>query len=140
MADIDEDKIRKLIEALDHSVPREGGRVKMSEYGGGKDESMIIANRTGYLRFGIEFLKCAFAGPTKDANENNNYIEADIQYLVTKDSTVNFDWFERREDVKLETMKASKENLLLKIGGTAIAIIVLIMILIGFVTTIKWIF
>lgn len=82
------------IAALDGEVPRAGAWVRLHQYGGGPDEGQIIANETGYLRLGIELLKAAMAPPSTDGAPHA--VEADIGYLVTGDSDINFDWFERR--------------------------------------------
>ena len=58
---MDEDKIKAIIKQLDDEVPREGAKVILEQYGGGPDESQIVANQKGYLRLGVEFLKAAFA-------------------------------------------------------------------------------
>ena len=49
----------------------------------------------GFLRLGVELLKAAFA-PTGHGGEPNA-VEVDIDYLVTADSSINFDWCERKE-------------------------------------------
>jgi len=59
---MDENKIRAIITQLDNEVPRENATVILEQYGGGPDESHIVANQTHYLRLEIEFLKAGFAG------------------------------------------------------------------------------
>src|SRR6185437_587704 len=90
------DQIKKMVADLDAAVPRAGARVYISQYGGGPDESKIVANQRGYLRLGIELLQAAFAPPSPKAHEQ---IQVDLRYLLTDNSTVGFDWFERREDL-----------------------------------------
>ena len=97
----DTEQIRKLVADLDAAVPREGARVHLSQYGGGPDESKVIANERGYLRLGIEFLRAAFAPSSPKSAE---LIDADLDYLLTDDSNVGFDWFERREDLAADTL------------------------------------
>jgi hypothetical protein len=96
MSSLDTEQIKKMVADLDAAVPRDGARVYLSQYGGGPDESKVVANQRGYLRLGIEFLRAAFAQPSPKAQEQ---IQADLRYLLTDDSTVGFDWFERREDL-----------------------------------------
>src|SRR5271167_2697647 len=96
MSSPDTEQIKKMIADLDAAVPRDGARVHLSQYGGGPDESKVIANQRGYLRLGIEFLRAAFAPSSPKSQET---IETDLRYLLTEDSTVGFDWFERREDL-----------------------------------------
>ena len=92
---MDKTRVEEAIAALDREVSREGARVKLSQYGGGPDEGQIIANEAGFLRLGVELLKAAFA--PSSAGGHPFMVEADIQYLVTEDSDINFDWFERRD-------------------------------------------
>ena len=99
------EQIKKMIADLDAAVPRGEARVCLSQYGGGPDESKVVANERGYLRLGIEFLRAAFAPPSP---KSETRIHADLGYLVTRDSTVGFDWFERREDLVVDTKAERK--------------------------------
>ena len=92
---MNQQQIQEAIDLLDSSIPREGARVKLHQYGGGPDEGQVIANEAGFLRLGIEFLKAAFAAP--DSSGEPNAVDVDIDYLVTEDSSINFHWFERRD-------------------------------------------
>src|SRR4051812_14714301 len=93
----------ELVSKLDALVPRDGARVSLAQYGGGPDESRVIANQRGYLRLGIEFLKAAFAPHEK------HLVKADIRYLLTEDSDVSFNWFERRENLPKRTAEEGKQ-------------------------------
>src|SRR5688572_3123919 len=91
-------QIADMIESLDREVPREGAWVEMEQYGGGPDEGQIVANRLGFLRLGIEFLKAGIANdPHGSDAAGPRGAPIDLEYLVTPDSTINFDWFELRE-------------------------------------------
>jgi hypothetical protein len=92
---MDHQCLQSTIAELDDAVPRAGARVKFEQYGGGPDESHVIANREGFLRLGVEFLKAAYA-PAGIAH-SRDAVPVELNYLVSEDSTVNFDWFERRE-------------------------------------------
>jgi len=46
---------------------------------------------------GGEFLRAAFAPPKNQ--KNPDMIDVDIRYLLTRDSMVGLDWFERSEDL-----------------------------------------
>ena len=94
----DESKLRQIIEILDEGVSREGAYVRITAYGGGYDESRIVANRNGDLRLGIEFLKAAFAEKDYKQEEFPNIIDIDLDYLLKK-SDVYIDWFERSEEM-----------------------------------------
>ncbi len=94
----EESKLRQIIENLDQSVSKEGAFVRITNYGGGVSENRIIANRNGYLRLGIEFLKAAFAEKHYLQEKFPNMIDVDLDYLL-KHSSVCIDWFERSEKI-----------------------------------------
>ena len=131
-----EQPIVELIEKLDKLAPKEGAIVKFQQYGGGPDESRIIANRNGYLRFGIELLKASFAEPVNKAGDNPNAININLDF-VPKDSEIQFDWFDRTEDLNIkEETSSSWISLFLGI----IFVIFIALSIIGLITAIKWIF
>lgn len=91
-------QIQDAIASLDQEVPRDQARVAFHQYGGGPDEGMMIANQTGFLRLGVELLKAAYA-PIEGTGESGT-VKIDIAYLVTSDSTIGFNWFERRKHLE----------------------------------------
>ena len=131
----DTEQIKKMVAELDAAVPRDGARVYLSQYGGGPDGSKVVGNQRGYLRLGIEFLHAAFAPPSPKSQE---HIDADLRYLLTEDSTVGFDWFERREDLTTGTQAERKTSRI----GRAIVILALLsgvmLAVIGFGTVVVW--
>lgn len=46
---MNEAEIAALVDRLDRLVPREGAHVRLEQYGGGPDESRIVANQASYL-------------------------------------------------------------------------------------------
>ena len=136
-------QIREIVENLDTRVSKEGAVVQFDMYGGGPDEAMIKANRLGYLRLGIEFLKAAFALPAKDAHGKE--IDVNIDYLTDEDNPIRFDWFERREDLKpikvedTSTLKHQVKDTLRLIGCGTLSLTVLLLIIAGIWTVISWI-
>ena len=66
-------EIVEFIHSLDRQVPKEEAIAKFRGFG----EVALYANKQGYLRLGIELLKCAF---------EETYPEADLNYLFGKDS------------------------------------------------------
>jgi hypothetical protein len=127
------EQIKKLAADLDAAVPRAGARVQLSQYGGGPDESKMVANQRGYLRLGIELLRAAFAPPSPQTHEQ---IQVDLRYLLTDDSTVGFDWFERREDLADATRAERKPNRLIPAIIVLGLIVGLILAMIGFGTVV----
>jgi len=133
-----------LSEDLDKSVPIEGAYVKMTRYGGGITENQIIANRNGYLRLGIEFLKAAFAEKDYEQKELQNRINIDLDYLI-KNPDVYFDWFERTEETPTEEMPSDfkKEEIGWKVIPVALLIFLgacVVLVVIGFMTVMGWLF
>ena len=136
----DESKLRQNIEDLDKSVPKEGAYVRMTQYGGGASENQIVANRNGYLRLGIEFLKAAFAEKIYIEKEYPDVIDVDLDYLLKEPSTLYFDRFERTEGTPSVFRKGSKK---LKIVLIAIIIVLggcVVLALIGATTVLRWLF
>ena len=95
---MDEARIKSLIAELDSAVPKQGAVVKLLKYGGGPDESAFAGNMAGYLRFGIEFLKGAFASTGADAARNDD-VRVDLDYVLDRTSDISFDWFQRGENL-----------------------------------------
>lgn len=92
------EEIKETILKLDQAVAKEGAVVALRQYGGGPDESQIVANEIGYLRLGIELMKAAFSEKNAKIDEGNS-ISVDLDYLISPTSDISFDWFERTENV-----------------------------------------
>ncbi|WP_028313241.1 hypothetical protein [Desulfatibacillum aliphaticivorans] len=147
MQPIDHEKVKDFISSLDESVPKEGAAVRMDQYGGGPDESGIRANQAGYLRLGIEFLKAAYAEPAyrdKGGDDvDREYLDVDLEYLVSLESDVNFDSFERTENVELINEDLANIGRLNVLAGCVITVGLIFFIIWGvssfFMTVSKWI-
>jgi hypothetical protein len=94
-----DEEIQRFIDRLEAEIPKEGAKVRLREYGGGPDESEVWANKAGYLRLGLEFLKAAYEPPTRP--ESSGYIPIDIRDLCTPDSNIILS-FERYEEFPQE--------------------------------------
>lgn len=81
MRELDEVTLKGLIEQLDGGVPREGAVVLEREGDGiyGDAAGVVTANRRGYLRLGIEYLKAAFAAPRSEVQPHR--VDIDISYI-----------------------------------------------------------
>lgn len=75
-----DDEIRGFISKLDSKVSKEEAEVIFRSFG----ETAICANREGYLRLGIEFLRCALDG---------THPAPDIDYMVSAESDFGIDHF-----------------------------------------------
>jgi hypothetical protein len=129
---MDEDKIKTIIKQLDDEIPRDGAKVIFEQYGGGPDESQIIANHRGYLRLGVEFLKAAYAERKPISKKGYDAISVDLDYLIAENSTVGFDNFEITESFPPATYKRKFYERLIPIGCMTIVGILALLALIGF--------
>src|SRR5688572_2077805 len=84
-----DEEIREIVAQLDAAIPREGAVVEIEQ-----DEEMyeiravaVVANRLGYLRLGIEFLKAAIAPPSDPEGKLSISINTgDVENLLQADS------------------------------------------------------
>ena len=95
----------------------------------------MVANQQGYLRLGIELLQAAMAPPSPQSQEQ---IQLDLRYLLTDDSTIGFDWFERREDLAAATRAERKPSRLVSAILVLGLVAGLILAMIGFGTVLVW--
>jgi hypothetical protein len=129
----DETDLRSIISALDDCVPRDGSWVQLTQYGGGPDEGQITGNRNGYRRLGIEFLKA-----TLDDDSEQGF-GVDLEYLVSPDSTINFDWFELSDTQSPTKSTYGWFDRVLPIGCLTVFAVAVIIFVIGVGTVIQWI-
>ncbi len=125
-----------MVADLDAAVPRQGARVQLMQYGGFANESQIVATQLGYLRLGIELMRAAFAPPMRSSKDK---IDIDLRYLMTLDSSVVFDRFERRENLPLGTRERPPLIQLVPAILTLIAFGCIVLVGIGARTVISWI-
>jgi len=137
---MDEDKIKAIIKQLDDEVPREGAKVILEQYGGGPDESQIVANQKGYLRLGVEFLKAAFAERKSISKKGYDSIPIDFGYLISENSTVDFDNFEITESFPDTTYKRKITDRLIPLVFVGILAVIALLALIGFGVVVKKLF
>lgn len=81
MPELDEATLKELIEQLDEGVPREGAVVRERDGTGiyGDAAGVVSANRQGYLRLGIEYLKAAFLASRSEVQPYR--VDIDISYI-----------------------------------------------------------
>ncbi len=124
--------LRTAITAIDQLVPRDGAWVELTEYGGGPDEGQISGNRDGYRRLGIEFLKA-----TIDVGEESRF-QVDLEYLVSPNSTINFDWFEVSETRPHVSVQSPWRNRLVTFGCATFCVTMFSIFVIGLFTVVQW--
>ena len=126
-----------MVDQLNAMVTTDHAKVEMKMYGGGPDESQIIGTQRGYLRLGIEFMRAAFA-PKANPKQPDS-VDIDLDYLISDDSDVSFDWFERIDSFP---MPPQKESFGSRLTGIIIAILIIgfcVCGVIGIGTVVRWI-
>ena len=129
---MDRQSVQQAIALIDREVPRAGARVLLRQYGGGPDEGQFVANESGFLRFGIEFLKSALAEPRE-----GGAVDVDLEYLVSSDSDIGFDDFQLKE-MPEQGVHDSSPGLVPILIMSALAAVALLAV-IGLVTVVGWI-
>lgn len=136
-------RVQELTAELDSLVPRTNAVAEMRQYGGGCDESELIATETGCLRLGIELLKAPFPSPLPDAETVQ--IDVDIKYLTVERSDVCFQRFRLDDTLKPDAASVPKPRQGWKdkaIGSACVfACLLLIYVFgVGIVTVLQWVF
>ena len=134
------EKLKQIVEDLDKVISKENARVSMQKYGGDLDEAFIVATENGYLRLGVEFLKAGLApyvNAEKAASRRPYSIDVDLDYLIQEDSDVQFDYFERTEDIKIKTYNPSWVDRAIPIVMLAFLMSVLILAIAGAFAIVK---
>ena len=137
------DKIKQIVYELDENISKENAKVSLQKYGGDLDEAFIVATKRGYLRLGVEFLKAGFApyiSAERALGKRPYEIEVEMDYLITDDSDVNFNYFERREDVTVKTYQESWVDRVLPIAIVGAMFSILALAVVGLVSIIKALF
>ena len=96
------ERLTAIIEELHSGVPKENALVSFAQYGGGPDESNIVGTREGYQRLGIELLRMGTVDDIDSFNEKNKENQITLDYMVSENSDIQFDWFEVKENQKLK--------------------------------------
>ena len=128
----DETEIEDIVSRLDSIVPRDSGWVEFTQYGGGPDEGKINANKDGYRRLGIEFLKSTLL------NQHDEF-EVDIEYLVSPESTINFDLFTLNESRLNDPITNTLADRILPFVALLIGLIGIGIFITGMATIGRWI-
>lgn len=136
-------EIKRVVGELDKSIPKDNAKVSLQKYGGDHDEAFIVATERGYLRLGVEFLKAGFAPyvPAEKFLGKRPYaIEVEIDYLLTEDSDVHFDYFERSENVTVKTYQESWMDRIIPIAILGAIISILVLAVVGLAAILKAVF
>ena len=147
--DISEQRLRELINELEQIVPRNGAQVQMGLDDRDEDsfDLLLVANRIGFLRLGIELLKKA---STSSQYEESQELNPDLDYLIA--GTSGFDDYRFVLDDKHNFMVDEEEEARkakLPMPGTfrytvdtvfmnAVLIFFVIALIIGIATMVGW--
>jgi hypothetical protein len=85
-------RIRELVAELEGLIPREDAQVILHDDGDSIGSLPMCATRNGFLRFGLAFMKAAFAearGRGSNGGEKVD-VDADLDALYRSDSNVEF--------------------------------------------------
>jgi len=130
---MEDSEIKQIIEHLDQSLKKKNAKVLLAQYGGAPDESQFIGTKEGYLRFGIEIMKAAYA--KKDEKDS---ITVDLEYLLSDDSNVSFEWFERRDVINEATTSETIKDKITSFIGMLVVFMIMVIIGAGFINGIRW--
>lgn len=136
-------EVERLVGELDAGIPREGARVSLQKYGGDLDEAFVVANTRGYLRLGVEFLKAGLAPHVpseRTLGKRPDAIDVELEYLITDDSDVNFDYFERREDVTVKTYEETWADRVIPFAVLGAILMILALALVGLAALVRSLF
>ena len=132
MAVIDDGRVQSLLKQLDDDIPREGHVELFTN--DEADSTLLRANKLGYLRLGVEFLKAAYAPSTH--GQSREWVEVDLGYLTGLERHCYS--FERREDVWSPVHEESTNPASGIVGGL-IGLFLLACIVIGAFTMFRWV-
>jgi hypothetical protein len=137
------DELKEIIERLDEGVPRENARVSLQKYDDTSEQAFIVATENGYLRLGVEFLKAGVAPhlpPERTEGRRPQAIDVELDYLLTEDSDLRFDFFERSEDIKIETQEDSWVDRAIVLGILGVILAIFVLAVVGLVSIVRALF
>jgi len=128
------DELSSIVNRLDQDISRENAKVTIQKYGGDLDEAFVVGTPNGYLRLGVEFLK---AGLMPHSSPEKSEIDVDVEYLIDDDSDVQFDYFERKDQLTIKSYQSSFVDKLIPWVLFATVGSVLVLAIVGLRTVIK---
>ena len=122
---MDEARIKELIEELDRAIPESDAQVSFRQYGGGPDECKIVGSQAGLMRAGIELLRTSVRPPKEEKGTRD--LSA-FRAVIHTESEFFFDYFEEKplpEDRAAEEENA-KTAKVIGIGVLAVVVLTLL--------------
>ena len=128
------DELSAIVNRLDQDISRDNAKITIQKYGGDLAESFVVGTPNGYLRLGVEFLK---AGLAPHASPEKPAIDVDVEYLIDDDSDVQFDYFERKDQLTIKTYQSSFVDKLIPLVLLGVVGSVLVLAIVGLRTLIR---
>jgi hypothetical protein len=134
MPELDDDDLKHLIAQLDAAVPREGAVVLQHDAEGYDDAHFLLtADRRGYLRLGVEYLKAAFAEHTSASHPHR--VAVDLSYISGFEDQA----FERREGISPASRNSEGISIQAKAIIGAIALFICASVAVGAIIITGWV-
>ncbi len=129
-------EIRLTVAKLEGLIEEDGAWLHTYQHGGGPDESAMVGNRAGYLCMALAILK----GATTDNPNGSKHLPFDFDYLINEGSDVRFDHLELDEGPRKGALQRSPNfrDRLLAGGCTLFLLALAALLIVGLVTTAKW--
>ena len=138
------EELQKIIDQFDEEELKRHGIFGISQYGGGSDESFIRANKEGLELFALELLKSARDTEAILSDTKKKIIPLDYdENWVDENSDTFIQYIEPIADK--QKLRPNSENTstftgkLMPYGCGLVAIILVVAVIVGLVTLIKWI-
>mgnify|MGYP001164250915 FL=1 len=139
------EELQNIIDQFDEEDLKRHGIFGISQYGGGSDESFIRANKEGLELFALELLKSARDTEAILSDTEKRLIPLDYdENWVDENSDTFIQYVEPIADKqKLRPKSENKSTFkgkLMPYGCGLVAMILVVALIVGLVTLVKWIF
>lgn len=140
-----QDELQNIIEELEGKISKDTATFGILQYGGGADESFIKADKEGLKLFALELLKAAqkSADTVSDKEKNIIPIEFEDDWISEQSDTV-IQYVEPiipRQPIEAQPKhKDTIADKLIPVGCFAVLAILVVAVLVGLWTLVKWIF
>jgi hypothetical protein len=137
MSNHENDVISRLVEELDRAVSRDGALIKLELFRKHTKGGIFIANRAGYMRFGIEFLKGGLVPPPEDRTVSWP-IQVIYKYLLAGTPMYTIDDFIRDDTLSVENDDESMVNQRVSVvKGMVLVLVIVLLSCVGLLQIIK---
>ena len=131
-----EAEIAELVAQLDRLIPRAGAHLTIPSE---PDARTTIGNRSGYLRFGLEFLAAALR-PLPETEHEPPRIEPALGGLLTANSQAPFDLCEVDEAITSRPPARTRLGFFSQLAVGVALVAAVILLFIGASIVLRWLF